>query len=311
MNEFAVELNGLTKRFGDFVAVNNLNMRIRPGEVYGFLGANGSGKSTTIRMITGVLEPTSGSGSVLGSNIVTEVAKVKPQIGYMSQKFSLYNDLTVLENLEFYGGIYGIPRHELKKRSRDTIKMAMLEGRENELTANLSGGWRQRLSLGCAILHDPKVIFLDEPTSGVDPLSRRMFWDIIDELSSRGTTIMVTTHYIDEAEHCNRVGIIFNSNLIAEGTPQQIREGMPGDLYSFATQQPLRLIQDIKESKGWKDTIKDIYANGAAINILVDKGAIVNLPDITLEKIQPTLEDVFVYIVDHGRDESIRIVHKD
>ena len=189
--------------------------------------------------------------------------------------------------------------------------MAMLEGRENELTANLSGGWRQRLSLGCAILHDPKVIFLDEPTSGVDPLSRRMFWDIIDELSSRGTTIMVTTHYIDEAEHCNRVGIIFNSNLIAEGTPQQIREGMPGDLYSFATQQPLRLIQDIKESKGWKDTIKDIYANGAAINILVDKGAIVNLPDITLEKIQPTLEDVFVYIVDHGRDESIRIVHKD
>ena len=311
MNEFAVELNGLTKRFGDFVAVNNLNMRIRPGEVYGFLGANGSGKSTTIRMITGVLEPTSGSGSVLGSNIVTEVAKVKPQIGYMSQKFSLYNDLTVLENLEFYGGIYGIPRHELKKRSRDTIKMAMLEGRENELTANLSGGWRQRLSLGCAILHDPKVIFLDEPTSGVDPLSRRMFWDIIDELSSRGTTIMVTTHYIDEAEHCNRVGIIFNSNLIAEGTPQQIREGMPGDFYSFATQQPLRLIQDIKESKGWKDTIKDIYANGAAINILVDKGAIVNLPDITLEKIQPTLEDVFVYIVDHGRDESIRIVHKD
>jgi len=288
-----VELSGLTKKFGDFTAVNNLTLSIPKGKIYGFLGPNGSGKSTTIRMLTGVLTPTSGSGTVLDFNVLTEGEKVKPFIGYMSQKFSLYNDLTVRENLSFYAGVYGLPRAARRERSAETIKMARLSGRENELAINLSGGWRQRLSLGCAIMHDPKVLFLDEPTSGVDPVSRRMFWDVICDLAESGTTIMVTTHFIDEAEHCDLIGIIFNGNLICSGTPAEIRALLPGDLYRIDTDEPAKLIAELRSNPAMD--VKDIYAHGAGLHILTTKG---KLPDLAnFRRIEPTLEDVFVSLV--------------
>ncbi|MEI6286967.1 MAG: ABC transporter ATP-binding protein [Bacillota bacterium] len=289
----AVELSGLTKKFGDFTAVNNLTLTIPKGKIYGFLGPNGSGKSTTIRMLTGVLTPTGGTGTVLGFNIFTEGERVKPYIGYMSQKFSLYNDLTVQENLAFYSGVYGLGKTARRERGRAIVKMARLSGRENELAANLSGGWRQRLALGCAIMHDPQVLFLDEPTSGVDPVSRRMFWDIICDLAEAGTTIMVTTHFIDEAEHCDLLGIIFNGNLICQGTPTEVRAALPGDLYRIDTEVPAQLIEELKEKLG--ADVKDIYAHGAGVHILTEKGKPPQLANVRI--IEPTLEDVFVSLV--------------
>ncbi|MFA6074841.1 MAG: ABC transporter ATP-binding protein [Negativicutes bacterium] len=289
----AVELVNLTKKFGDFVAVNNLTISIPKGKIYGFLGPNGSGKSTTIRMLTGVLLPTGGSGSVLGFDILTNGESVKPFIGYMSQKFSLYNDLTVQENLEFYAGVYGLSKAARRERSTKIVTMARLSGRENELTVNLSGGWRQRLALGCAIMHDPQVLFLDEPTSGVDPVSRRMFWDVICDLAENGTTIMVTTHFIDEAEHCDLIGIIFQANLICQGTPDEIRALLPGDLYRIDTEYPAKSIEELERQS--LDNVKDMYAQGAGVHILTVKGKPLNIANV--RKIEPTLEDVFVSLV--------------
>lgn len=289
----AVELSGLTKQFGDFTAVNGLTLTIPAGKIYGFLGPNGSGKSTTIRMLTGVLAPSGGNGSVLGFDILTEGEKVKPFIGYMSQKFSLYNDLTVQENLNFYAGVYGLPRALRRERSAETIRMARLSGREDELTENLSGGWRQRLALGCAIMHRPRVLFLDEPTSGVDPVSRRMFWDVICDLAEAGTTVMVTTHFIDEAEHCDLVGIIFNGNLICNGTPAEIRTMLPGELYRIDTEEPAKLIEELTILT--VGGAKDIYAHGAGVHIVMEKSAALGFPGA--RRIEPTLEDVFVSLV--------------
>lgn len=220
--EYAIEVKDLTKKFGDFTAVDHLNFRIPKGTIFGFLGPNGSGKSTTIRMLCGVLVPTFGEGRVLGFDIVKETEKIRENIGYMSQRFSLYEDLTVEENLDFYAGIYSLKKRTRDIRKQELIKMAGLEGKEKKLAGELSGGWKQRLALGCALIHKPKLLFLDEPTAGVDPVSRRIFWRIINELKSQGITILVTTHYMDEAESCDITAFIFNSKLLTIGSTEEL-----------------------------------------------------------------------------------------
>lgn len=220
--EYAIEVKELTKRFGKFTAVNSISFNIKKGTVFGFLGPNGSGKSTTIRMLCGVLLPTAGSATVLGYDITKNTELIRQNIGYMSQRFSLYEDLTVDENLDFFGGIYSLPKDVINERKAELIEMANLKGKEKALTGTLSGGWKQRLALGCALIHKPKLLVLDEPTAGVDPVSRRVFWEIIHTLSKQGITILVTTHYMDEAESCDELGFIFNSNLIDIDTPDGI-----------------------------------------------------------------------------------------
>jgi len=219
----AIVVQNLTKKFREFTAVDHINFSVSQGEIFGFLGPNGSGKTTTIRMLCGLLQPTEGTGKVAGYDIKKEPERIKEQIGYMSQKFSLYQDLTVEENIEFFGGIYKLPRRVLEERKQWVLDMAGLKGREKTLTADLAGGWKQRLALGCAILHQPKIVFLDEPTAGVDPLSRRDFWYLIYELSEKGMTIFVTTHYMDEAEHCDRLALIHLGRVIASGSPEELK----------------------------------------------------------------------------------------
>lgn len=250
-SDTAVNVSDLTKKFGEFTAVNNVSFRVKEGEIFGFLGPNGSGKTTTIRMLCGLLTPTSGAGMVAGRDILTQQSDIKPEIGYMSQKFSLYNDLTVEENLDFYAGVYGLNNSRLDARKRWALEMAGLAGRERAMTRDLSGGWKQRLALGCSILHEPSVLFLDEPTSGVDPISRRTFWDLIYGLSARGVTVFVTTHYMDEAEHCNTLGLIYNGRLIAHGSPADLRNNMrAGQMLEVACPEPLRALRRMKEMDG-------------------------------------------------------------
>jgi len=227
-NNYAVVVENLEKRFGGFVAVDRITFQVSRGEIFGFLGPNGAGKSTTIRMLCGILKPTAGRGTVAGFDIRTQPEQIKANIGYMSQKFSLYQDLTVEENIDFYSGIYRIPPEKKRQRKEWVIEMSGLAEHRRSLTSILSGGWRQRLALGCAILHEPPIIFLDEPTSGVDPISRRQFWDLIYDLSGKGVTIFVTTHYMDEAEYCNRLGLIYRGELIALGTPHALKAEMAG-----------------------------------------------------------------------------------
>ena len=221
---WAVTLRDLEKRFGSFVAVDRISLEVARGEIFGFLGPNGAGKSTTIRMLTGLLTPSGGSGTVAGYDVRTEPERIKTRIGYMSQRFSLYEDLTVEENIDFYSGIYRLPAEKKEERKQWVLQMAGLEQHRRTRTAHLSGGWKQRLALGCAILHEPEIVFLDEPTSGVDPLSRRAFWDLIYDLSERGVTIFVTTHYMEEAEYCDRLGLVYRGELIALGTPRELKE---------------------------------------------------------------------------------------
>ncbi len=228
-DEPAVVLDHLTKRFDSFVAVDAVSLAVPRGQIFGFLGPNGAGKSTTIRMLCGILEPSSGSGSVAGFDIATQPERIKETIGYMSQRFSLYEDLTVEENIAFYGGIYRIPPQRLKERAEWVIRMAGLTERRTSKAGELSGGWRQRLALGCAILHEPAIVFLDEPTSGVDPLSRRTFWELIRSLAAGGVTVFVTTHYMDEAEYCDRLALIYHGGLVAVGTPLELKQGRMQD----------------------------------------------------------------------------------
>lgn len=222
-NHKAVEVNELEKRFGSFVAVNRISFEVAPGEIFGFLGPNGAGKSTTIRMLCGILVPSSGRGTVGGFDIVREQPKIKQNIGYMSQRFSLYEDLTVEENIEFYSGIYGVSREKKNQRKEWVIEMAGIESFRKTLTRTLPVGWKQRLSLGCALLHEPRIIFLDEPTSGVDPIARKNFWLLIKQLASTGVTVFVTTHYMDEAENCDRMALIYKGSIIAMGTSKQLK----------------------------------------------------------------------------------------
>jgi ABC-2 type transport system ATP-binding protein len=223
---WAVEVRGLVKRFGDFVAVDHVTLSVAKGEIFGFLGPNGAGKSTTIRILCGLLGPTEGSASVNGFDVGTEPEQVKRSIGYMSQKFSLYDDLTVEENLDFFCGIYGVPRDLRDERKDFALRMAGLELKRGVMTRLLAGGWKQRLALGAAILHDPPVLFLDEPTSGVDPIARRAFWDLIDQLSQAGRTIFVTTHYMDEAEYCHRIALLYKGKAVAMDSPRVLKQQM-------------------------------------------------------------------------------------
>ena len=223
LNQPAVSLNRLTKRFGDFTAVDAISLTVPRGEIFGFLGPNGAGKSTTIRMLCGILAPTDGSGNVAGFDITSQPEQIKANIGYMSQRFSLYEDLTVEENIAFYGGVYRLTAEKLKHRTAWVVEMAGLAERRRSKAGELSGGWKQRLALGCAILHEPPIVFLDEPTSGVDPLSRRRFWDLIRSMAADGVTIFVTTHYMDEAEYCDRLALIFQGKMVAVGTPQELK----------------------------------------------------------------------------------------
>ncbi|SHK28751.1 ABC transporter ATP-binding protein [Tepidibacter formicigenes] len=220
--ELAVYIKELSKSFKKFIAVDKINLKIPKGKIYGLLGPNGSGKSTTIRMLCGVLTPSEGEGSVLGFDICKESEKIKQNIGYMSQKFSLYEDLTVYENLDFYSSIYSLPNHLKKERINELINMAGLQGKEKVITKNLSGGWKQRLALGCSLIHKPSLLILDEPTSAVDPVSRRIFWELIHNLAKQGITIIVTTHYMDEAESCDEIAFMFSGKILAKGTPKEL-----------------------------------------------------------------------------------------
>ncbi len=226
MSEDSVVVEHLYKRFGEFIAVNDVNLRVRKGEIFGFLGPNGAGKSTTIRILCGLLAPSDGTAIVAGFNVAQEPESVRANIGYMSQKFSLYDDLTVGENIDFFSGIYGVEKSKRAARERYALEMAGLVGQEKVMTRTLSGGWKQRLALGCAILHEPPIVFLDEPTSGVDPIARRAFWDLIYQLSEAGQTVFVTTHYMDEAEYCHRVALLYHGKMIALGTPAELKAQM-------------------------------------------------------------------------------------
>lgn len=223
MSEETVVVEHLYKRFGDFTAVEDVNLRVTKGEIFGFLGPNGAGKSTTIRILCGLLAPTSGKAMVAGFDVSVEPERVRENIGYMSQRFSLYDDLSVEENIDFFSGIYGVPQDKRAARKAYALEMAGLRGRERSMTRTLSGGWKQRLALGCAILHEPPIVFLDEPTSGVDPIARRSFWDLIYQLSEAGQTVFVTTHYMDEAEYCHRLALLYQGKMIALGTPAELK----------------------------------------------------------------------------------------
>jgi len=293
--DFVVSTSSLTRKFGEFTAVKDLTINIKRGEIYGFLGPNGSGKSTTIRILCGILEPTSGTGSVLGYDLARDPEKIKKKIGYMSQKFSLYDDLTVYENLNFYSGLYGIPRKEKTGRINEMIAMAGLTGREKELTANLGGGLRQRLALGCAIISRPAILFLDEPTSGVSPGSRRLFFKIIRDLSREGTTVMVTTHFMDEAERCHNIAFISSGQLIANDTPGNLKRNViTGCMVEMEIDDPLNHIRQLEGLT----FVRECSVHGAALHILLDsRNSIRSLEEFTgfpAVEITPTLEDVFI-----------------
>ncbi|QNB46537.1 ATP-binding cassette domain-containing protein [Thermanaerosceptrum fracticalcis] len=300
--EYVVETHNLTKAFGSFIAVDKLNIRIKRGEIYGFLGPNGAGKSTTIRMLCGILEPTSGYGTVLGYDLVKDTEKIKSKIGYMSQKFSLYDDLTVLENLQFYAGIYNVPLGERKTRIAEMIEMAHLAGREKELAANLSGGWKQRLALGCAIIARPSIIFLDEPTSGVSPTSRRHFFNIIQSLAREGVTIMVTTHFMDEAERCNKIAFISAGQLMAMDTPDNLKEStIDGLLVELSVPDAMEKMSSIEQLP----FVKECTIHGSLLHVLLEsEGGMADLQNFTgvePKPIKPSLEDVFLALAKRQR----------
>lgn len=293
--EYAVTTHELTRAFGDFVAVDRLTLAIRPGEIYGFLGPNGAGKSTAIRMLCGILEPTAGTGAVLGYDLLRETEQIKRRIGYMSQKFSLYEDLTVRENLRFYAGLYGVPRREIPDRVREMTVMAGLAGRERELTADLAGGWKQRLALGCAIISRPAIVFLDEPTSGVSPTSRRMFFDIIQGLAAAGTTVMVTTHFMDEAEYCDRIAFISAGRLMAVDTPDNLKRGViGGDMVELELPDPMERIDDI----GGLPYVRECSLHGPLLHVLLEgasrRAALRAHTGARPRPITPSLDDVFI-----------------
>ena len=302
----AIELDGLTKRFGSFTAVDHLTMSVESGEIFGFLGANGAGKSTAIRMLCGLLAPTEGTGRVLGIDVARDPEGVKRRIGYMSQRFSLYEDLTVRQNLRFFGGVYGLRGARAREREEWAIEMAGLGGKEDRLTGELPGGWKQQLALACAVLHEPKVVFLDEPTSGVDPLSRRRFWALIDEMSGSGVTVFVTTHYLDEAEYCHRLALIHAGRLAAEGTVSQLKEVFAGRAVLEVGAPRLSEALDLLGEQEWA---LETSVFGTRIHVVVrdaDEGRqqITDAlerqgnPASSIERIVPSLEDVFIHHVE-------------
>jgi ABC-2 type transport system ATP-binding protein len=302
----SVEIHDLVKRFGNFVAVDRVSLEVTKGEIFGFLGPNGAGKSTTIRMLCGLLTPTSGQAKVNGFDVATQPEEIRRTIGYMSQKFSLYDDLTVEENIDFFTGIYGVPKARRAERKNYVLEMSNLTERRAALTRTLSGGWKQRLALGCAILHEPPVLFLDEPTSGVDPLARGAFWHLIHDLSEAGHTIFVSTHYMDEAEYCNRLALMYRGKVIALGTPAELKAGLTGhSLLNLEASDPLETMRALEGLPG----VYDVAVFGGGLHITVDAGdattarvrerlAGAGIAVRKLEKIQPSMEDVFVAMIE-------------
>ena len=311
-SEKSVQVSELTRKFGNFVAVDHVSFDIPKGEIFGLLGPNGAGKTTTIRMLCGILKPTSGEARILGYDVAKKPEEVKKRIGYMSQKFSLYNDLTVAENLDFYANLYGISQETMKTRKVELIEMAGLRGHEKQITKDLSGAWRQRLALACAIIHDPPMLFLDEPTAGVDPVSRHDFWELIYTLAGKGVSVLATTHYMDEAEFCNIIGMMYRSRLIALNDPDSLKEKMKGVLYEIDCAEPALAEQILKI----RDNIQDVAAHGILLHVLVkdenDKTMLENVLqengiNITrIERVLPSLEDVFVSLVNQENRMHVR-----
>ncbi len=305
----AVELVDLHKHFGAFRAVDGISLTVEQGEIFGFLGSNGAGKSTAIRMLCGLLAPTSGRARVLGLDVAKDPEGVKRRIGYMSQRFSLYEDLTVRQNLDFFGGVYGLRGAALRDRQRWAVEMAELRGKEELLTRSLPGGWKQRLALACAVLHGPRVVFLDEPTGGVDPLSRRRFWQLIDQLSGEGVTVFVTTHYLDEAEHCDRIGLIDAGRLIALGTVPELKRVFAG---RTVLEVVAPRVSDALEQLGGADWVLETSVFGTRLHLIVaDEAegkrralealeAAGNVP-AAVSRIVPSLEDVFIHQIEAAR----------
>ncbi len=304
--DIAVDIEDLTRTFGDFVAVDHVSLTVKRGEIFGFLGPNGAGKSTTIKMLCGLLMPSGGSGSVGGYDIIRQSEEIKRTIGYMSQRFSLYDDLTVEENIDFFSGIYGVPAERKGERKERVLEMAELGRRRTDLTRTLPGGIKQRLALGCAILHEPPIIFLDEPTSGVDPVSRRNFWDLIYGMSRAGTTTFVTTHYMDEAEYCDRLGLIYRGRLIALGAPAELKaDHMKRDVIEIETDRTIEAMDALHahniESAIFGSSLHATVEDGGKAIPLI-RGI---LGDARIEfrgvgKITPSLEDVFVNLIEEA-----------
>ena len=302
----SIEVQNLTKRFGNFISVDNISFNVKEGEIFGFLGANGAGKSTTIRMLCGILSPTSGDAFVGGFSVMKEPDKVKLNIGYMSQRFSLYDDLTVEENIDFFGGIYGLRGKSLESRKDWVLRIANLRKKESLLTGSLPGGIKQRLALGTSVIHNPKIVFLDEPTSGVDPISRRSFWELINDLSEQGTTVFVTTHYLEEAEFCNNINLINAGKLIAEGNPKDLKTNyLKNDIVEIECSNTVLAMEILEKT----DFVHDISIFGNKLHITVAKDfnnydelkGFLQRRDIEIkraEKIIPTLEDVFINLLD-------------
>lgn len=306
-NNRAIVARGLTKQFGDFTAVDGIDFEVHPGEIFGFLGPNGSGKTTTIRMMLGLLKPTQGTVQVLGVPVLEHPERIRNRVGYMSQRFSLYNDLTVLQNLTFYGKVYGLANTELEESIQTALEMAGLKEHDQSKTRELSGGWRQRLALSAAILHRPELVFLDEPTAGVDPVSRRAFWDLLYDLIAQGVTVFVTTHYMDEAEHCQRLAFIQRGKIIARGSPGSIKKSMMrGQVLEIAPADAERAIKVLREAQESGElalesvelygsllhvTVGDVQASETAIRKEL-RGA--NIDPGTITVVEPSLEDVFI-----------------
>ena len=306
MPTFAVEVESLVKTFGKFVAVDHVDFQVREGEIFGFLGPNGSGKSTTIRMLCGLLMPTSGKGRVAGFDLIKEPEKIKQVIGYMSQKFSLYEDLTVMENLHFFGGIYGLSGLLQKEREEQALRMAGLVELSDRMTRTLAVGWKQRLALGCAILHEPSILFLDEPTSGVDPISRRNFWSLIQQMGEKGVTTFVTTHYMDEAEYCDRLALIYQGKIVALGTPSELKSKTLAQGVMEVECDPLIPASDLLKKEPW---VYESAIFGNSLHVISREGvdserAVTDLfykHGVVLKKmdwIRPSLEDVFVSLIE-------------
>jgi len=302
----AITVNKLTRRFGDFVAVDDVSFDVRQGEIFGFLGANGAGKSTTIRMLCGLLRPTSGTATVGGVDVASDPEAVKLRIGYMSQKFSLYEALTVDQNIRFFGGVYGLEGERFARRRAFALEMAGLVGREKTLTKELAGGWRQRLALGCAILHEPPIVFLDEPTGGVDPVSRRQFWRLIDHLSQQGTTVLVTTHYLDEAEHCHRIAVMNAGKLAALGTTHELKQVFSGRPImevqapsAVAAMRALEQLPEVEKTSLFGTAVHAVLRSRETTAASVIGGLRASGVTVTsVMPVEPSLEDVFLDLVE-------------
>jgi ABC-2 type transport system ATP-binding protein len=308
----AIEVRGLTRRFGAFLAVDDLAFDVARGEVFGFLGANGAGKSTTIRMLCGLLRPTAGTARVGGIDVTSDPEGVKQRIGYMSQRFSLYELLTVDQNIRFFGGVYGLSAERLAARRAFVLEMAGLAGREQSLARDLAGGWRQRLALGCAILHEPAILFLDEPTGGVDPLSRRQFWRLIDDLSQQGVTVLVTTHYLDEAERCHRVAVIHAGRLAVLGTPTEVKGVFAGRSIveiraaePVATMRALDGMPNVEKTSLFGTAVHAVVdAQAASADAIAARLRAAGCAIDSVELVPPSLEDVFLDVVDRATRDA-------